>query len=529
MSSFAKRLALFTDPSHGSALRKISRGIEKESLRVTPAGRLAHTPHPAALGSTLTHPQITTDYSEALLEFITPPSQSVDEVEQTLMAIHNYSYRHIGDELLWAHSMPCSLQGDSDIPEAKYGSSNIGQMKQIYRIGLGHRYGRLMQAIAGIHYNFSLPDSAWQILQSAQGNSGSLQDFKTHGYFGLIRNFRRYYWLLLYLFGASPAVCRSFVKNRDHQLTAINGDEHSLHAPLATSLRMGDLGYQSDAQSSLVVCYNRLENYINTLREALTQPYPAYEQAGLKAADGSYQQLNTHLLQIENEFYSAIRPKRTTASGETPVAALWERGVEYIEVRCLDVNPYLPVGIDTTQMRFMDTFLLYCLLQESPDSHIGEYNNILENQRRLVYRGRDPELTLLTDEGERPMLPWAQELFTGMAEVAKLLDDAHGDQLHSQALAHFQARLDHPEQIPASQLLAEIRDSGDSYFQTALKHARQHREFFLDSALDPALAEQFEAAAALSLEKQQQIEAAPQVPFDQFLADFYKGYDFSVS
>ncbi|MGB2002647.1 MAG: glutamate--cysteine ligase, partial [Porticoccaceae bacterium] len=362
------KLSLLAGPEKSALFTGIVRGIEKESLRVDPTGHLAMTPHPSALGSALTHPSITTDYSEALLEFITAPSASIDEVLHELDEIHRYTYQHIGDELLWVSSMPCQLGDDSSIPVGKYGSSNVGKMKQVYRVGLGNRYGRLMQTIAGIHYNFSVPDELWQELQRASGDTQSLQDFKTQGYFATIRNFRRYSWLLLYLLGAAPAVCKSFVRGREHQLQPVGDDSHSLYTPYATSLRMGDLGYQSKAQSSLVVCYNDLDQYVRTLRSALEQPYPAYDEIGLKDERGNYKQLNTALLQIENEFYSSIRPKRTAEMGETPIHALQDRGVEYIEVRCIDLNPLVPNGINAETIRFVDTFLLFCLLQDSPET-----------------------------------------------------------------------------------------------------------------------------------------------------------------
>ena len=356
--SLQSKLSLLAGPEKSALFTGIVRGIEKESLRVDPTGHLAMTPHPSALGSALTHPSITTDYSEALLEFITAPSASIDEVLHELDEIHRYTYQHIGDELLWVSSMPCQLGDDSSIPVGKYGSSNVGKMKQVYRVGLGNRYGRLMQTIAGIHYNFSVPDELWQELQRASGDTQSLQDFKTQGYFATIRNFRRYSWLLLYLLGAAPAVCKSFVRGRDHQLQPVGDDSHSLYTPYATSLRMGDLGYQSKAQSSLVVCYNDLDQYVRTLRSALEQPYPAYDEIGLKDERGNYKQLNTALLQIENEFYSSIRPKRTAEMGETPIHALQDRGVEYIEVRCIDLNPLVPNGINAETI-FHETIIRF--------------------------------------------------------------------------------------------------------------------------------------------------------------------------
>lgn len=528
MPLLKSRLALLSTDQHSRLLSDLVRGIEKESLRVTPQGTLAQTAHPAKLGSALTHPQITTDYSEALLEFITPPSSSADQVLDTLDNLHRFTYRQIGDELLWANSMPCQLSGYSDIPVGQYGSSNIGRMKTIYRIGLGHRYGRLMQTIAGIHYNFSAPYALWELLRKHEQPDQCLQTFKTDNYFALIRNFRRHFWLLLYLFGASPGVCRSFVRDRPHRLEPFGGDEHSLHSPWATSLRMGDLGYQSRAQEQLVVCYNDLRSYVSTLRQALVQPYPDYETVGLKDGNGDYRQLSTHLLQIENEFYSTIRPKRTTHSGEIPLWALWERGVEYIEVRCLDLNPHLPLGIDRLQMDFLDIFLLTCLLSSSPATDDREYRNILENQRRMVYQGRNPTLSLRDGQHERSMRDWAAALFADMENVAELMGRHHQSDRYRQTLATLQQRLDDPSLTPSARILNEMAESGQSYFRVAMNHAIQHRQYFLDSPLDAAIEAQFREQAALSLQQQQQLEASDSQPFEQFLADYYRQYDFKL-
>ncbi|MBV1932050.1 MAG: glutamate--cysteine ligase [Porticoccaceae bacterium] len=528
MSSLSKHLSVLARPENHSLLAGIKRGIEKESLRVTPEGQLSQSPHPKALGSTLTHPSITTDFSESLLEFITPPLNSVPEVLEALDDIHRFTYHNIGDELLWVNSMPCVLGNDEDIPLGDYGSSNIGQMKKIYRRGLGNRYGRLMQTIAGIHYNWSVPDDCWQVLKDNTDYSGSLQDYKTEQYFGLIRNFRRHFWLLLYLFGGAPAVCRSFVAGRQHQLQPFNGDTHSLHMPYATSLRMGDLGYQSKAQDSLVVCYNNLSSYIENLREALTEPYPGYQDIGVQDASGTYQQLNTHLLQIENEFYSTIRPKRITSSGETPMRALWQRGIEYVEIRCIDLNPYSPVGIDADQMYFLEVFLLHCLLSDSPDTDEKEYQQVLENQRRVVYQGRDPALELIKGDSQITLRAWSESLYDELEALAELLDSNMPKPVHSTALKKLKPRLSNPALTPAAQLLDEMKSSGSTYFQTALKHAKKHRDYFLKTPIDADQVKYFEKLATESLAKQAEIEAADNISFEQYLAHFYAQYDFPL-
>ncbi len=520
MSLQTRLAALATDNRLGT-LKNIVRGIEKESLRVETSGRLATTAHPAALGSALTHPSITTDYSEALLEFITAPSASIDQVLNELEEIHSYTYQHIGDELLWVSSMPCQLGDDSSIPVGQYGSSNNGKMKTVYRLGLGHRYGRLMQTIAGIHYNFSVPEELWQQLHSQENSQQSLKDFKTDGYFALIRNFRRYFWLLLYLLGAAPAVCASFVRGRKHDLVPLGSDSHSLHLPYATSLRMGNLGYQSDAQSSLVVCYNDIDQYGSTLKRALETPYQPYEEIGLKDSQGNYQQLTTNLLQIENEFYSPIRPKRTAAPGETPLEALQKHGVEYIEVRCVDLNPLLPNGIDKQTSQFVDTFLLFCLLKESPRTNNAEYHQITENQRRTVERGRDPELQLVDGDKQRNLVEWGLSLMTEIQPVAEMLDQAQGTVDYTTVAAAMEARLHDSSLTPAAQLLAEMTANNETYYRLAMRKAQEHRDYFRSKVLTAEALEQYRCLAVESQLKQKQMEAADSLSFDDFLAEYY--------
>src|SRR5699024_6366416 len=350
---FSQRLNALVKADAVPTLAKMRRGLEKESLRITDRGYLAQTPHPKALGSALTHPYITSDYSEALLEFVTPPTESLSDPLSILEELHRYTYEHIGDELLWVNSMPCIMTDDDGIPLAEYGSSNSGRMKTVYRMGLGNRYGRRMQTIAGIHYNVSYAQDFWQQHQIAEGDTDDLQRFISRRYFDLTRNFQRYSWLINYLFGASPAVCATFLDGRNHEL--INLSRGTLYQPYATSLRMSDIGYQNNAQSALSISYNNLNDYVRDLTKAINTPEPMYEEIGV-VVDGEYRQLNANILQIENEYYSSVRPKQTARSGERPTQALERRGVEYVEIRTIDLNPFEPLGLNEEQMRFLDMF-----------------------------------------------------------------------------------------------------------------------------------------------------------------------------
>ncbi len=494
------------------ALNRLQRGIEKESLRVACDGMLSSTPHPRALGSPLTHPQITTDFSEAQLELITGVHDSPEGCLEELADVHRYVYANIGDELLWPASMPCMLPAAEDIPLGQYGSSNVGKSKTVYRRGLANRYGAVMQTISGIHYNFSAPDALFEALDC------NTVQARTETYFGLIRNFRRYTWLLIYLFGASPSICRTFATEQASHLETF--DKGSLYLPNATSLRMGPLGYQSDAQRELHMSYNSLEEYAATMRTALTRSFPAYEAIGTKDAQGEYQQLNTTLIQIENEFYGAIRPKNPAQSGERPLTALTNRGVAYVEVRCLDLNPFLRLGIDDVQIRFIDTFLLYCMLSDSPPDSPEESKQMHSNQVRVVQNGRDPDLVLDIGETALNMRTFGKALLDACEPVAAALDEAGQTHHYSDALAIQRAKLEDAERTPSARMLALMRQQEMPYFRFAMNQAISHKGYFEEHPLLDGPLDAFVARARQSHERQAEIEAADTAEFDTYLEQY---------
>jgi glutamate--cysteine ligase len=483
--------------------KKMLRGVEKESLRTDMSGILARTPHPKALGSALTHPYITTDFSESQMELITGVHPDAETCYNELFNIQCFTQRALSEkprnEMLWVSSMPCQLpEDDDDIPLGQYGTSHIGQAKTVYRRGLGFRYGRRMQTISGIHYNWSLPD-----VSSEQ-------------YFGLIRNFRRHAFLLLYLFGASPAVASSFVQGREHRLQALTNE--TLYLPHATSLRMGRLGYQSDAQSALAVSYNGLEGYTQSLQSALTTPYPAYEAMGLCDADGiHYRQLSTTLLQIENEFYGTIRPKRTIRSGERPLHALRERGVEYVEVRLMDLDPFEPVGITPQTMRFLDVFLLHCLQTASPPDTPEEIATLSHNQHRVAEHGREPHLMLERGDKEIALREWGLEIMQELHPIAAQLGESYADAVNA-----AQHHLHHPDTLPSARVLRAIQDDFGGSF-TAFTQAQS--EITRDAMLktNTALAQQQQATLA-TMATQSLYEQAQKEKMDRDNAVSFSSY-----
>jgi glutamate--cysteine ligase len=518
---YERRLAGVINARTPGALQGGLKGVEREALRVTPLGRIATTPHPRALGSALTHEHVTTDYSEALLELVTPPFAQAWELTQYLVDLHQFVYLNLpDDELLWATSMPCAIGGDDSIPIANYGTSNVGRMKTVYRRGLGHRYGRVMQAISGVHFNYSFPDQAWPVLADVMRARTPDQAFRSDAYFAVLRNYRRHGWIVLYLFGNSPALCPSFLQGRH-----VDGLEplapDSVHAPWATSLRMSDLGYRNKSQAGLNVSVNSLEQYVRDLTAAITTPHPDYERIGV-VSDGEYRQLNANVLQIENEYYSFIRPKRVTMSGERPTRALQRGGVQYVEMRSLDTSCFDPVGVNQNKLRFLEAFAAFCLLRDAPPIQSGEQQEVDDNHAIVAREGRRPGLLLKRDGRDVPLRDWAAEIVDQMRGICELLDEGDPQRPYGTALELQEEKIRDAAATPSARSLDEMRRNGESFFEFALRMSRVHRSYFRDLfSPNAARQEEFAAEAAESLERQARLEAADRMPFEEYLARYF--------
>lgn len=497
------------------------KGIEKESLRIDAHGLISQATHPHALGSTLTHSQITTDYSEALIELITPPFADIQETLKNLQDIHQFVYENLDKEQLLCASMPCGIDGDESIRIAEYGSANIGRMKHVYRHGLWHRYGRTMQAIAGIHFNYSVPEPLWEFLHKQANTSQTLAEFKNAAYFGLIRNFQRIGWIILYLFGASPAICKNFFKSRPALMAQFEEfDNGTLYHPYATSLRMSDIGYKSKNQANLAIDYNTLDGYVRSLSAAISTPYPDYEKIGV-CVNGEYKQLNVNILQIENEFYSIMRPKQIALSGEKPTSALRRGGVRYVEMRALDLNPFHPLGIDEPTARFIEALLLTCLLNDSPEINADELRINNSNQLIVANNGRKPHVQLQKNGQRVTLQNWAEEILMAMQPICAALDSKETGQPYSQALTAQRELVANPDLTPSARMLDAMRQTEKPFACFAVTQSMQHAADFAQQSLDEAIRQQFVELAVQSHAKQRELEAMPQLPFEQFLQHYF--------
>ena len=494
-------------------------GIEKEGLRVAEDGSIAQSPHPESYGSALTHPEITTDFSEALVEIVTRPTKGANKVIDELSKINHYIYQHLPNtERFWPASMPCILRGKTNIPIAYYGESNLGKMKTVYRRGLANRYGSVMQAIAGIHFNYSFSFEFWESYRQflAPQSKVDSKRFISHHYMGLTRNVLRYGWLVTYLFGASATVCKSFMQDyHDHNLEEF--DDNTFYLPYATSLRMGDIGYQNSQEDKKGVKanYNSLRQYIYSLRAAMQTSCEDFEAIGLKK-DEEYLQLNTNILQIANEYYSSVRPKPIINGSDRPLGALLNGGVGYIELRSLDVNPLMKDGIDEEQVQFLESFMLYCLLEDSPTVSSSEINEIDINANLVAHRGREPGLHLKHYGEGLKLKSWGESILNKINDCAILLSENH-----QKSVTKISHRINDPDLTPSALMLNQMKHEEKGFFEYTDQFSRQYQKLYKDLKISDDYFSELDKLTKLSSQKQLEIESNDRVGFDQFLEEYF--------
>lgn len=485
-------------------------GVEKESLRVKPDGRISQAEHPQILGSSLTHPCITTDFSEALIELITPPCTHSSEVIDFLTDTETFVHQQLPSEYLWSSSMPCFLNSESDIPIAQYGSSQLGQMKTIYRKGLAHRYGKNMQVIAGMHFNFSFSSNLWKQLHQTHKQERKKQDvltlnayINTH-YMGVIRNMQRFGWLNLYLFGASPSICKSFTEPHNHNLQEL--DNESYYLPYATSLRMSDIGYTNKRNNhSLRVCYDSIDSYAHTLAEIMNKPHPEYASIN-DYGDDQAQQLNSNVLQIENEYYTTVRPKQIPQPEESHFEALQSRGIRYVELRSLDINPFHPNGLNQSQLQFLEIYMHYCLFKDSPIIDNKEAVEIETNQNIVARLGRQDGLKISRNYKNIKMQQWAEEIFKEMLPIANSLDEAYQTVRYSRSLNEYLQMVENPELTPSARILSDMQANNECFTEFAMRKSKQHHTYYQSINLPEEKLNYYNALSRKSLRQQLMME-----------------------
>lgn len=514
-------------PEYKSVLSNKLIGLEKESLRIFQSGELANTNHPKSLGDKLTNHFLTTDYAESQLEVITKPYPDFNKTLEELEDIHKFIYQNINqDQTLWPFSIPGKLPKPKDISIARYGSSIKGQIKELYRTGLEHRYGKVMQLICGIHYNFSFSDDFWQAYFPAIKNhpKWSKQDIN-NSYMSLIRNYMRISWLSTYLFGASPAISNKFI----HKDIAIANylkpfKDTTYLTPYGTSVRESNLGYHNKSKVTHMIDYNSMQAYANSLYKAVNTIDPEFQELG-KFRGNKQIQINCNLLQIENEYYGTIRPKPSVEITDVPLyKALHNYGISYIELRNLDLNPFNYIGIEYNQGLFLEVVMYYCLLLDSPEFTPKERAEIKANSDKIALLGRQPQLQLIHNGHFTSMKTWANDIFQDLKIIGEYLDQAYGKNNYTKCIEYYQTLIHNPEQTLSAKIIQELIKNDCDYTDYFLTKAKEYTQYYAKNKLASNKLTFYNQLAADSIKAKQQIEEHDKTRdnnIDTFLAEYY--------
>lgn len=499
--------------THQDKIIDVNVGLERETLRVNQhTGRISNKPHPEAIGSALTHSHITTDFAEPMLEFVTNPVASVEEALQDLNHIQRFTLSQLEDEIFWPGSMPPFIASEEEITIAQYGNSNDAKMKSLYRKGLSLRYGKMMQVISGIHFNFSLKDHFFKAFQEVTVNNDSLAAFKTARYLHACRNVSRYGYIIPYLLGASPAMDKSFLAGKENDFQSLNDTDSYL--PEGESLRLSDIGYGNN-KCHFDVSFNNIEKFTKNIQFAISTPCNIFSQIPV-IENGEYNQINNHILQIENEYYASIRPKQIMRKGENFLTALNHRGIEYIELRSIDINPLIAEGIDVESMLFLQLFLTASILTDAPDLSQKEYEHNQKNLKIVAKTGLALDQPFIVSDEEYTLKEALLSVIKWLEPIAQILGEKH-----QKALKNMLEKIEQPEKLPSQKVLQALTESQKPY-----------QEFFFETAkslyikqfksLENTETDQFKNLAKESLAKQKAIEEAPQIPFSEYLENYFK-------
>lgn len=452
---FSKRLDLFEGDS-SRLLLDGKWGLEKESQRVTASGELALTDHPAAFGNKLMNPHITVDFAESQMELITSPLATIEGAFEEMNQLQRYAEAELEEELLWPLSMPPKLPAEESIPLARFGPSEEGREKEIYRTGLSLRYGKKMQMVSGIHYNFSFGDRMLTYLHSHFGEGKNMRAFTDGLYTAMSRNFLRNRWLLIYLFGASPSIDSTYYSVMCQELKRVAWCCPDYCSPIvsyekyAVSLRVSRFGYSRAAQGNSMLIFNSLQDYTRGIRKLLSN----------------------NILQKESEFYSSIRLKQVTEKDESQLDALEKRGVKYVEVRILDLNPFHKTGMDLDQLYFLQVFMLYCLMEDSGMISEAEDQLMNRNHHLVSLSGRKLNLKLYpTKESPVRLQEWAEEIFSQLRSIASVMDMSDsGNKYQDSVELQYKNVLD-PSRLPSARIHKETMKYRESFLEFGIRRA----------------------------------------------------------
>ena len=489
------------------SLRSGRKGIEREALRVDSDFRISKKGHEYYFGSALCNSYLTTDFSESLLEIVTPAYHELGSLINFLEDSHHYVSKTLKEERLWPTSMPPHFDDEDEISIARYGKSNLAKFKTTYRQGLSQRYGRSMQAIAGLHFNYSLSDEIWNFIDFSD-SMYSKRDLKDELYFGALRNIQRMNWIILYLFGASPIMSRNFIRNN---LNEFKMHLDALYLPYATSLRMSNFGYQNTSQSNIHVSLNNIHEYVNDLLELTrTKRIPTREKKKIE------EQLNNNILQIEDEYYATSRPKSESISDIRPLSKLKKFGVDYIELRSLDIDPWASSGIENNTMKFLEAFILSAILSPSPKLSKYDYQEIKNNDLLVATKGRKKGLNLKKSKKIIDLESWGIEILESMDPYFEIMNVSQNER------EVYYDQMRDPSLTKSGLFLSTILDQGIELREFSAELSEDHHRKYLNILKDRNSSwAELENEKNISIDLQSKLERSSHESFQKYLKKYY--------
>jgi glutamate--cysteine ligase len=467
--------------SNQKFISKTILGLERETIRVGNEGKISLTPHPEKLGAAYTHPLIKTDFSESQVEYATKPSIQTKIVLKNLADLHSFTYKAIDKENLWPFSMPPQLPDlEDEIPLAVYGNTPDAEKKTIYRRGLGHRYGRKMQTISGVHVNISFSKPLMEWVSKNRYGVKLTRDIQSEIYLDTIRNFNRYSFLILYFFGASPAMHKSFTK-KNPLLQEYNNDTY--FGQYATTLRLSELGYTSQVQKNIFISTNSIQEYIESLCYAINTQYTPYTKFN-DISKKEKHQLNDHYLQLENEYYALIRPKQIPKNDERPIDSLNKRGIRYLEVRCIDVDPFSPIGVSEEAILFTQIYLMYCLLEDSPKTSQEEKINWDRNQFDVCWNGRNLKTEYTVFDQQKTIIDFGNSILDKLQGIAEFWDRNSKSVKYTEVIKNQRFKLEHPEVTPSGSILKIFERDKVGFLELGNSIAKKYKAYFLQRGME---------------------------------------------
>lgn len=414
-------------------------GIERETLRVDKEGKLALTKHPKVFECKISHPYITTDFSESQIELITPTVSTLDKAHNYLNLLYDITALEINEELLWPQSMPCSIPEDDLIPVADYGDCDSGKGASDYRKKLLKKYGGKKQLISGIHYNFSFNEELIKDLYKVSGNGEDYRDFRDNIYLKVVRNYLRYRWLLIYLLGGTTIMHESFGDKCVVNLDKVSKDGFSNNG--AISYRNSECGYKNPID--LYPDYSSVKNYVSSV----------------------YNFIDDKLIDSHKELYTQIRLK--AIDNTRFLESLLEDGVNYLEIRSIDINPFSKAGISLEDLKFINLFTLYLLIKE--ESEYKTWQEEAQSNQNIISMHGQMDVDLYKDGKSISKDKWALDILNEMKSMSNELCLAK-----EEIIDNMIEKVLNPKLTYAYRISEMVKEEG--FIESHIKLAEKYRE-----------------------------------------------------